>query len=289
MAKTLIDKIGAFVRTESVLCIALLCALASCAFVEQGHDFFASVDLRVLALLFCLMAAVGGLQRSGILSRCAHALVVKARTVRSLCLTLVALPFFSSMLVTNDVALLAFVPFAIAALAMANATAHLPRIIVLQAVAANIGGMVTPMGNPQNLFLYTAFDIPTDEFFFALVPFALATFAALVATCLFLRKTPLTERTSLGSTAVKKKQAIVYAMLFCLCLAAVVRIIPYEVAFIAAIATLAVCDRAAFRHIDYGLLATFVCFFVFSGNIAAIPAISSLLSSLMEHAPFLTS
>lgn len=276
-------------RSEAVLCIAFCCALASAPFVETGHGFFSSIDMRVLALLFCLMAAVGGLQQSGVLARCAHELVARANTMRSLSLTLVALPFFASMFVTNDVALLAFVPFAIAALTMANETRRLPRVIVLQAVAANIGGMVTPMGNPQNLFLYTAFDIPTDEFFLALAPFALATLIALAAACLLFGKTPLNERTSLGSTDVKKKPAFGYAALFCLCLAAVVRLVPYQVAFVVTVAVLAAFDRTAFRRIDYGLLATFVCFFVFSGNIAAIPALGSLFESAMQSSPFLTS
>lgn len=286
---SLIYKINAFVRSEAVLCIALLCALASIPFVEEGHDFFSPIDVRVLALLFCLMAAVGGLQRSGVLARCAHGLVTRANTMRSLGLTLVMLPFFTSMLVTNDVALLAFVPFAIAALTMANATKHLPRVIVLQAVAANIGGMVTPMGNPQNLFLYTAFGIPTDEFFLALAPFALATLAALIAACMLFDKTPLTERTSLGSTVMKTRPAFGYAALFCLCLAAVMRIVPYQIAFAVVVAALVAFDRTALRHIDYGLLATFVCFFVFSGNIAAIPTLGSLLGSAMQGAPFLAS
>lgn len=289
MANSFIYKAGAFVRSEAVLCIAFSCALVSCAFVEQGHDFFAAVDTRVLALLFCLMAAVGGLQRSGLLSRCAHALAAKARGLRSLCLALVMLPFFASMLVTNDVALLAFVPFAIAALAMTDSTRYLPRVIVLQALAANIGGMVTPMGNPQNLFLYTAFHIPTGEFFLTLAPFALATLAALAAACLSFEKLPLTERTSLGSAAVKKKQAAGYALLFCLGLAAVVRIVPYQAAFAIVAVSLLVFDREAFKRIDYGLLATFVCFFVFSGNIAGISAVSTTLESLMEQAPFLAS
>ena len=289
MVNSFIYKAGAFVRSEAVLCIAFLCALVSCAFVEQEHGFFASVDTRVLALLFCLMAAVEGLQRSGILARCAHALVARTHSLRSLSLALIALPFFASMLVTNDVALLAFVPFAVAALTMADSTRYLPRIIVLQAVAANIGGMVTPMGNPQNLFLYTAFHIPTDEFFLTLAPFALATLAALAAACLSLEKLPLTERTSLGSAAMKKKQAAGYTALFCLGLAAVVRIVPYQAAFIIAVAALLVFDRKAFKNIDYGLLATFACFFVFSGNVADIPAVSATLESFMEQAPFLTS
>lgn len=286
---SLIYKIGAFVRAEAVLCIALFCALVSGLFVDEGHDFLATIDVRVLALLFCLMAAVGGLRQSGLLARCAHMLARHATDMRSLCLALVSLPFFASMLVTNDVALLAFVPFAIAALIVANATRHLARVIVLQAVAANIGGMVTPMGNPQNLFLYTTFDIPTAEFFFALAPFAIATLIALAVTCLGFKGARPSDCTSLGSAPVCRRQAAGYAALFCLCLAAVMRVIPYQAAFLITLAALSAFDRTAFKNIDYGLLGTFICFFVFSGNIASIPSVSAFLESLMQGAPFLTS
>lgn len=186
-------------------CIAFLCAAASCLFVPAGHDFFAAIDLRVLALLFCLMATIDGLRSAGLFSRCAHLLIEKTNGLRMLSFVLVALPFFASMLVTNDVALLAFVPLAIVSLSAAKATRYLPRVIVLQAIAANIGGMVTPMGNPQNLFLYTAFGIPLHDFFKTLLPFAAATLLALGLACFGLKgeTAPLKRR---SATSLRRKE-----------------------------------------------------------------------------------
>lgn len=279
----------AFVRAEPMPCIAFACAAVSCAFVPAGHDFFASIDMRVLGLLFCLMAAVDGLRSAGVFSRCAHLLIEKTHGLRALSFALVALPFFASMLVTNDVALLAFVPFAIVSLSAAKATHHLPRVVVLQAVAANIGGMVTPMGNPQNLFLYTTFGLPLPAFLATLLPFAAATLAALGAACLRLKGEIDAPKTPFGTQPLERRKAAVYGAFFLLCLAAVMRIIPYQALFALTLVSLLAFDRATLKRIDYGLLATFVCFFVFSGNIASIPAIANALAAMMEAAPFFAS
>lgn len=289
MLDSLFKKSVAFVRSEPMPGVAFLCAAVSCFFVPAGHDFFATIDLRVLALLFCLMAAVDGLRSAGLFSRCARVLIEKTNGLRALSFVLVALPFFASMLVTNDVALLAFVPFAVVSLSAAKATRHLPRVIVLQAIAANIGGMVTPMGNPQNLFLYTAFGIPLPDFLATLLPFAAATLLALGLACFGLKGEIAPLKTSLGDQPLKKGRAAAYGAFFLLCLAAVVRIIPYQALFVLTIIGLLAFDRTALRRIDYGLLATFVCFFVFSGNIASIPPIAHALASMMETAPFLAS
>ena len=142
-----------FIRREAVLCCAALAALASTLFVPPSAAYISYFDFRVLCLLFCLMAVVAGLRGCGLFEALALRLLRGKKTLRFLALMLVLLPFFSSMLVTNDVALLTFVPFAILILNMADASAYAPYIIVLQTVAANLGSMATPVGNPQNLFL----------------------------------------------------------------------------------------------------------------------------------------
>ena len=185
--------IASFCRNEAVPCIAFVCAFVSSFFVPAGHNFASSVDLRVIILLFCLMGATAGLQNAGVLSRSAYCLLSKVSGFRQLSFLLVALPFFAAMIVTNDVALLAFVPFTILTLSITDKKRHLPRIVVLQAVAANIGGMVTPVGNPQNLFIYTAFQTPFLQFFFTLLPFALATLFVLAAVCLAFPRESITD------------------------------------------------------------------------------------------------
>lgn len=278
--------IASFCRNEAVLCIAFICALVSSFFVPAGHNFASSVDLRVIVLLFCLMGATAGLQNAGVLSRSAHCLLSRVSGFRQLSFLLVALPFFAAMVVTNDVALLAFVPFAILTLSITDKKRHLPRIVVLQAVAANIGGMVTPVGNPQNLFIYTTFQTPFLQFFFTLLPFALATLFVLAAVCLTFPRENIRVSVSFGSEPIQRSKALLHSALFLLCLAAAVRILPYSVLFPITLLALLLFDRDIYRKIDYGLLATFLCFFVFSGNMSSIPFVQATLGSAMNAAPF---
>ena len=146
-----------FIRREPVLSISFVCALVSAFFVPPSAAYVDNIDLRVLCLLFCLMAVVAGLQECGLFLVLAQRLLAGERPVRLISLTLILLPFFCSMLVTNDVALITFVPFAILVLEMVGRRDLLIPIISLQTVAANLGSMATPVGNPQNLFLYAHF------------------------------------------------------------------------------------------------------------------------------------
>lgn len=269
-----------------MLCIAFICALASSFFVAEGHNFASSIDLRVIVLLFCLMGATAGLQSAGVLSRSANLLLSKVSGFRQICLLLVALPFFASMVVTNDVALLAFVPFAILVLSVADKQRYLPRIIVFQAIAANIGGMVTPVGNPQNLFIYTTFHTPFLAFFLTLLPFALVTFFVLAALCFTFPQENVRVSVSFGREPINRKKAALHCALFLLCLASAVRILPCSILLLVTLLALSAFDRTIYRKIDYGLLATFFCFFVFSGNMSSIPAVQTTLGSLTETAPF---
>ena len=150
----LISQAAALLRREAVLCIAAFCAVCSMPFVPPDREYLGYFDLRVLCLLFCLMAVVLGMQQCGFFAALAQRLLSGRRQVRLLLLVLVLLPFFCSMLVTNDVSLITFVPFAILVLGLTGRRDLLIRTVVLQTLAANLGSMATPVGNPQNLFLY---------------------------------------------------------------------------------------------------------------------------------------
>lgn len=289
-AMPMLDRIISFLRNEAVLCIAFLCAAVSTAFVPfDAEAWVASIDLRVLALLFCLMATVAGLKECGLFSWCAARLLARGGSVRSLAFVLVMLPFFSSMLVTNDVALIAFVPFAILALASSGRKELIPRIVVLQAVAANLGGMVTPVGNPQNLFIYAAYEVPLVDFFAALLPFALLAFVLLALACFSMGKGAAHARIPLDETRIARRRFAFHVALFALCLLSVARVLPYQALLVIVVTALLIFDRRLFARVDYGLIATFVCFFVFSGNMARIPAVCATLGSLMDVHPLLTS
>lgn len=275
-----------FFKKETVLCIAALLAAISALFVPPSAEYLDYIDFRVLALLFCLMLVVAGFQSIGFFRRLAERLLAGVKSTRILCLLLVALCFFSSMLITNDVALITFVPFAVMLLTMAEQQKLLIPVVVLQTIAANLGSMLTPVGNPQNLYLYSVFQIPMGTFLRDMLPLTLIS-AVMLLICIFLL--PNQALTALHPSDTLQQNAagitvklLAYLALFAVCLLCVLRILPWPVMLILLIAAVCFLDRKLFRSVDYFLLLTFVCFFLFTGNIERIPAISTFLRSLVE-------
>ena len=279
-----------FLRREPVLSISFVCALVSAFFVPPSAAYLDYIDLRVLCLLFCLMAVVAGLQECGLFLVLAQRLLVGERPVRLISLTLILLPFFCSMLVTNDVALITFVPFAILVLEMVGRRDLLIPIISLQTVAANLGSMATPVGNPQNLFLYAHFSLSMGDFLSLLLPLTLISLVGLAAAGLYFGgkgwiSVSFPEQVRLTSP----KHLALYLVLFGLCLLSVCRILPYGVLTVIVIAALLLARPVLLRQVDYMLLLTFVCFFIFSGNLGQMPAVRSALGDLLARSPLLCS
>lgn len=279
-----------FLRREPVLSISFVCALVSAFFVPPSAAYLDYIDLRVLCLLFCLMAVVAGLQECGLFLVLAQRLLVGERPVRLISLTLILLPFFCSMLVTNDVALITFVPFAILVLEMVGRRDLLIPIISLQTVAANLGSMATPVGNPQNLFLYAHFSLSMGDFLSLLLPLTLISLVGLAAAGLYFGgkgwiSVSFPEQVRLTSP----KHLALYLVLFVLCLLSVCRILPYGILTVIVIVALLLARRQLLGQVDYMLLLTFVCFFIFSGNLGQMPAVRSALGDLLARSPLLCS
>lgn len=279
-----------FLRREPVLSIAFVCAVISAFFVPPSAAYLDYIDLRVLCLLFCLMAVVAGLQECGLFLVLAQRLLVGERPVRLISLTLILLPFFCSMLVTNDVALITFVPFAILVLEMVGRRDLLIPIISLQTVAANLGSMATPVGNPQNLFLYAHFSLSMGDFLSLLLPLTLISLVGLAAAGLYFGgkgwiSVSFPEQVRLTSP----KHLALYLVLFGLCLLSVCRILPYGILTVIVIVALLLARRQLLGQVDYMLLLTFVCFFIFSGNLGQMPAVRSALGDLLARSPLLCS
>lgn len=169
-------RIFLFLKKETVLCIAAVLSAISAFLVPPSGEYLEYMDWRVLALLFGLMLVVKGLQSIGLFQYLGTKLLTHTRTARQLCLLLTALCFFSAMLITNDVALITFVPFSVMVLTMANEKRLLISVVVLQTIAANLGSMLTPIGNPQNLYLYSTFSIPMQTFLLEMLPLTLLSF-----------------------------------------------------------------------------------------------------------------
>lgn len=283
----MLKKVFAWMRRETVLCISAGCAAVTMFLVPPDGAYPGYIDLRVLCLLMCLMAVVTGFRHCGAFQWLAATLLRHSRGGRFLGITLVLLPFFSAMLVTNDVALLTFVPFTLLLLPQIGCQNAVIPILVLQTVGANLGSMATPVGNPQNLFLYAVYALSAKAFFTTMIPLTLISLLCLFAAAVPIlpKKLPAPE---LEGEIRTPKQLIVYGVLFLLCLLTVFRVLPYGIVTVLVFVVIGWMDRRVLAEVDYALLATFVCFFIVSGNLGRMETVQSFLQSLLDRNTLLT-
>lgn len=278
-----LQKLYLFIKTEAVLCISGSAALVTMFFVTPSASYLDYIDFRVLALLFCLMAVVAGFNETGLFLSLSEKLLKRVNNTRGLSLVLIMLCFFSSMWITNDVALITFVPFSIMLLTITAQTKYLITITVLETVAANLGSMLTPVGNPQNLFLYSYYHYSIGDFLRITLPYTLAALLLLCVSILFIKKEEL--RVSIPETekADRKKLCLIamYSLLFLICLFCVLHILDYRIMLLIVFLIVLLTQRRVLKKVDYSLLLTFVFFFIFVGNLGSLSAIKEFLSNLM--------
>lgn len=283
------SKITGFIKKETVLCTAFACALISAVFVPPSAAYLSYIDFRVLCLLFSLMSTVAGLQYCGVFNLLAVKLLSGEKSLRLLRFILVMLPFFSSMLITNDVSLITFVPFTILVLEMANLSEELIPILIMQTIAANLGSMATPVGNPQNLFLCARFSLSAGAFFITMMPYVVLSFAVLGLMAISGRKRKIHVSFDYSAEISDKRLLVVCVLLFGCCLLSVFHILHYLIVTAAVFLAFMILKRDIVKSVDYSLLLTFVFFFIFSGNLGEIPALNSLLKGLMAKSALITS
>lgn len=269
-----------FIKSQPVLVIAFIAALATVFIVPPDKEYLGYINRAVLIELFALMTAVGGFRSVGIFDKATDIMLRKAGTVRRLALIFVILCFFSAMLVTNDVALIAFVPLTLLVLSGVGDEKCRILTIVLETAAANLGSMLTPVGNPQNLYIYDFYKLSAADFIRITLPAGIVSLAALILLTRLLPATPCAAPAK-KDIAISTAPTVGYAVLFAVCLLTVFRVLPDWVCLIAAIVTALIFDRSLLLKADYALLATFVCFFVFVGNIARVEAVNSFFKDIL--------
>ena len=274
------EKVWKFIKAQPVMVIAFILAVATMFIVPPDREYIGYCNRTVLIELFALMAAVAGLRSIGIFDTATRVILQKTGTVRRLGAVMILMCFFSAMLVTNDVALITFVPLTLLIYSNIKDDKSLILTIVLESAAANLGSMMTPVGNPQNLFLYDKYGLTAMTFVKTMLPVGALGLAAVLLLTLILPKDKC-EAPKRNDNKLPVIKAAVYTGVFVLCIAAVFRLVPDWVCLIAAIAAALICDVKLLLKIDYILLATFVCFFVFVGNIARIDAVSEFFSGIL--------
>lgn len=282
------QNLKSFIKKEAVFCISALCAVLTMFLVPPSSAYIEYIDLRVLCLLFSLMAVVAGMKSIGAFKWLTYQLLSRIKNGRILGVTLVMLPFFASMFITNDVALIVFVPFTLALLIELGCSKSVVPIIVLQTVAANLGSMATPVGNPQNLFLYSTYNLSITEFMSVVLPLTAVSFVALLIFSIPVLPKILPEAEIRKEKITSKVQLSVYSILFLLCLLTVLRVVPYQITTAVIIIAMLIVSRKLFQEIDYMLLLTFVCFFIISENLGQTEAVKSFLQELLNKNALLT-
>ena len=276
-----------YFKHEVVLTVALIAALASFLLVPPGVHTLAGIDTTTLLMLFSLMTIVAGFRHMGAFDKLAGAVTSRIKTLRGLAMALVTACFLLAMVATNDVALITLVPFTLLLMRDAKMP-HLTLTVVLETIAANLGSMVTPIGNPQNLYLYSSGKLGAADFPGLTWPYAAVAFVLLMVCCLFIPKDGVKASRAVESKMSARKLAL-YAVLTVVALFSLAEIVPAW-ALAAMVAVLVfIVDRKVLKQVDYTLLATFVCFFVFVASVKAYAPISQWLEGLMATSPLVTS
>jgi Na+/H+ antiporter NhaD/arsenite permease-like protein len=288
MSKAITSRLLGFAKKNTVMLIALLAALITMIFVPVDKQYLEYFDYKTLTCLFCTLAIVCALKNIHFFYMLAHKVVQLFKNARMSVLALTYITFIGSMLIANDMALLTFLPLGFIVLTSTGKEKYMAFTFIMQNIAANLGGMLTPFGNPQNLYLYTKFNIPTGEFMSIMaLPFIVAILLITLCCIIFVKNEPLTVKDE--KIELSPAKTVIYLILFALSIVIVFRVIPYFIGLIVIPAALLIMDRKALRMVDYPLLLTFVFFFIFSGNMARIDAVRNVFSMLLEKSTLLVS
>ena len=277
-----------FVKKNVVMLVAMLAAFITSLIVPPDMAYLDYFDVKTLTCLFCVLAVVCALKNISFFYILAKKIVQVFRNARLSILALVYITFIGSMLIANDMALLTFLPLGLFVLTSTGKGKYMAFTFIMQNIAANLGGMLTPFGNPQNLYLYTKYEIPNLEFMGIMAPpFLLAVILITLCCIIFVRPEPLELKND--ETRLPVGRTVVYMLLFALAVAIVFRGIPYWIGLIIIPIALLFLDRKALKMVDYPLLLTFLFFFIFSGNMARIDAVRQVFSWLLGKNTLLVS
>ncbi len=274
-------KVVNFIKRNTVFCVAALAAFITCFFIPPDAGYLEYFDWRTLACLFITLAVVCALGNVKFFTILARKLVMVSGNLRGLFLMLVVITFIGSMIIANDMALITFLPLGYFALSVGKKEKYMAYLFILQNISANLGGMLTPFGNPQNLYLYSFFEIPTMEFMSIMFPPFLLAIAMLAGACFLVKP----EKLVIDEEFPEKfhvKKTLLYMALFAFSILIVFRTVPFWMGLLLIPAVLFFVDKDALLEVDYSLLGTFFFFFIFSGNLARIEAVNEFFSMLLQ-------
>lgn len=270
-----------FIKKNAVMCIAFLLAVITSVIVPPDRQYIEYFDFKTLTCLFCTLACVCALKNIRFFRIIAEKIVIYFKTTRSAVIALIYITFIGSMILANDMALITFLPLGYYALKSTGNEKYMAFTFIMQNISANLGGMLTPFGNPQNLYLYTYYNIANFEFVkIMFLPFIIS--IILITLCCFIIPNKEMQLKKELDVKLNVKRAIIYGVLFFLAIMVVFRTVPYYVGLVIITISLLILDSSALKKVDYPLLLTFVAFFVFAGNMSRIPLVNEFLGGLIK-------
>ena len=280
-------KILKFFKNNIIFMIVVVIALISCIFVPFDKGYLDYFEWNTLSCIFLLLLIIAGFANIQFFEKVARIIVKKFKNTRSIIMCLIFVTYVSALINANDMSLLTFLPLAYIVLKYTNNQRYIAFTFIMQNIASNLGGMLVPTGNPQNLFIFSFYKMSLWEFLKIMAIPTLMAFVLIIIVCMFVKKEPLVYVDNTDNKFDKKK-AIIYGVLYLVTLLVVLRIIPWWIALIIIPIAMAICDWKAFMGVDYTVPLTFVCFFIFSGNMARIPAIVNLMETFVTKYTYLT-
>lgn len=288
MMRLFIKKLYTIARKDIMLSVSILLAAFSMFLVPPSMNYLSYIDYKTILCLFSLMVTVKGFENEGVFAAVSNGIIAKVRTTRILYLKLVLICFFSSMVITNDVALIAFVPITISVLKICGKENKLAFIVILQTVAANIGSSMTPIGNPQNLFIYSRYHMSISSLAVATLPYVVVCGILLTVCCIAQKREMIDKIQPSQQIHIDFSKVIKISVLFVLALLSVVGVIPYTIVTALIVICMYMMDRSLLTKVDYGLLLTFIFIFIFVGNILFLPSVTDFLQVAVNKAPVIT-
>lgn len=283
----ILRKIGVFFKTNIIFTVILIFAIVSCFFVPIDKEYLGYFDLGTIATIFMILLVVAGLTQINFFERVARFIVKKFKNTRSIIMGMIFLTYLSAIFNANDMSLLTLLPLSYVVLKYTNNLKYCAFTFIMQNIASNLGGMLVPIGNPQNLYIYSFYHLSLWEFLKIMALPTLFALILIVVVCMFVKREPL-EFKDEYSEQVDKKVLIVFLILFVVVLLAVFRVIPWWISLIIVSSVALVVQPKAYLGVDYTIPFTFIIFFIFAGNIARIPAITNFLVSVIDKHVFLT-
>ena len=279
-------KVKTFIMNNAVAVIAFILASITIFFVPIDKEYIHYIDYKTITCLFLISCIISAFKDINFFYYVAREIIIRFNTFRKSYIALITITFVGSMIIANDMALITFLPLGYLILKETNNEDKEAFVFIMQNIAANLGGMLTPFGNPQNLYIYTKYNIDNFEFNkIMLIPFLVAILLLYLSSLFVGNEKLILEHQDIKTHKVKQR---IYVFLFVLAIFVVFRYVPLIIGLIIIPIIIFLLDRNAFKNVDYSLLMTFVFFFIFSSNLARIEEVNIFFSNLLKKNVYFT-